>query len=70
MAHLLGRSLTILFGTVGIAAGPAMAGAAAMTRAERVAPLPEAAARQFGKHEPVPTAQLSATLDAIMRGQG
>ena len=45
-------------------------GAAAMTRAERVAPLPEAAARQFGKHEPVPTAQLSATLDAIMRGQG
>jgi hypothetical protein len=38
-----------------------------MTRAERVAPLPEAAARQFGRHEPVPTAQLSATLDTIMR---
>jgi hypothetical protein len=31
MAHLLGRSLTILFGTVGIAAGPAMAGAAGWT---------------------------------------
>jgi hypothetical protein len=42
-------------------------GNAAMTRAERVAPLPETAARQFGRHEPVPTAQLSATLDAIMR---
>jgi hypothetical protein len=44
-------------------------GDAAMTRAERVAPLPETAARQFGQHEPVATAQLSATLDAIMRGQ-
>jgi hypothetical protein len=43
-------------------------GDAAMTRAERVAPLPEAAARQFGQHEPVATAQLSATLDVIMRG--
>lgn len=43
-------------------------GDAAMTRAERVAPLPDAAARQFGRHEPASTAQLSATLDAIMRG--
>lgn len=42
-------------------------GDAALTRAERVAPLPEAAARQFGQHEPATTAQLSATLDAIMR---
>ena len=45
-------------------------GDAAMTRAERVAPLPDAAARQFGQHEPVPTAQLSATLNAVMRGGG
>jgi hypothetical protein len=41
-------------------------GDAAMTRAERVAPLPDAAARQFGQNEPTSTAQLSATLDAIM----
>ena len=44
-------------------------GDAAMTRAERVAPLPDAAARQFGQHEPASTAQLAATLDAIMRGE-
>ena len=45
-------------------------GDAAMTRAERVAPLPEAAARQFGQHEPISTAQLGATLNAVMRGGG
>jgi hypothetical protein len=44
-------------------------GDAAMTRAERVAPLPDAAARQFGQHEPVSIAQLSGTLDAIMHGR-